>query len=58
MSSCDRAREDNHWLDCLVGCAEAASMLGGVAEGVEAHKRARATIKLSELQAERQREGR
>jgi hypothetical protein len=21
-------RPDNHWLDCLVGCAAAASMLG------------------------------
>jgi hypothetical protein len=43
--------EDNHWLDCLVGCAVAASMLGCVPEGMETHKRTRVRISLSELQA-------
>ncbi len=28
-------RPDNHWLDCLVGCAVAASMLGAKAPGME-----------------------
>ena len=28
-------REDNHWLDCLVGCSVAASMQGVVLPGTE-----------------------
>ncbi|MEM7577500.1 MAG: terminase gpA endonuclease subunit [Planctomycetota bacterium] len=45
------SKPDNHWLDCLVGCAVAASM-GGVKLGVEqAPEPRRPRIKLSELQA-------
>ena len=41
---------DNHWLDCLVGCAVAASVLGAVLPGTDAKTApARAPIKLSEL---------
>ncbi len=46
------SRPDNHWFDCLVGCAAAASMEGiklGV-ERIEASK-PRRKFKLSELQA-------
>jgi len=42
---------DNHWLDCLVGCAVAASMQGSVLPGTDAKVApARAPIRLSELQ--------
>lgn len=45
------SKPDNHWLDCLVGCAVAASM-GGVKLGVEQIAAPRKPkIKLSELQA-------
>ena len=41
---------DNHWLDCLVGCAVAASIQGAVLPGTDARAApARAPIKLSEL---------
>jgi hypothetical protein len=41
---------DNHWLDCLVGCAVAASILGAVLPGTDAKAApARAPIRLSEL---------
>ena len=42
---------DNHWLDCLVGCAVAASIQGAVLPGTD-HKTgpARKRIKLSEIQ--------
>ncbi|HUU70404.1 MAG TPA: terminase gpA endonuclease subunit [Planctomycetota bacterium] len=33
------SRPDNHWLDCLVGCAVAASMLGATLPGTSATKR-------------------
>ena len=33
------AHPDNHWLDCLVGCAVAASMLGATLPGTGATKR-------------------
>jgi hypothetical protein len=43
--------QDNHWLDGLVGCAVAASILGAVLPGTDARAApARAPIKLSELQ--------
>ena len=29
------AKPDNHWFDCLVGCAAAASMLGVKAAGMD-----------------------
>jgi len=42
---------DNHWLDCLVGCAVAASIQGAVLPGTDAKAApARAPIRLSELQ--------
>lgn len=45
------SKPDNHWFDCLVGCAVAASM-GGVKLGVEQEREPRKPkIKLSELQA-------
>ena len=50
------ARPDNHWLDCLVGCAVAASMEGAKLFGTdhnELHLRQR--IKLSALQHKKQR---
>jgi len=44
-------RPDNHWLDCLVGCAVAASMEGAKLFGTELEHSQQATrIKLSELQ--------
>ena len=46
---------DNHWLDCLVGCAVAASVQGAVLPGTEAKaSRPRQRIRLSELQRGRQ----
>ncbi|GJQ27318.1 MAG: hypothetical protein HBSAPP02_23500 [Phycisphaerae bacterium] len=44
---------DNHWLDCLVGCAVAASIQGAVLFGTDARPAPRARIKLSELQGAR-----
>ena len=42
---------DNHWLDCLVGAAVAASMQGAVLFGTDAKPRAkRSRVRLSELQ--------
>jgi hypothetical protein len=47
-------RSDNHWLDCLVGCAVAASMQGVVLPGTDVRPVAkRARVKLSELQRNR-----
>lgn len=47
-------RPDNHWLDCLVGCAVAASMEGSKLFGTEFNTVHRTTrIKLSELQQKR-----
>lgn len=51
---------DNHWLDCVVGCAVAASMLGAVlpGSGVEP-KQPRKRVNLSEFQRQsRERQGR
>ena len=45
---------DNHWLDCLVGCAVAASMQGVVLPGTDLKQVAkRPRIRLSELQGRR-----
>jgi len=45
---------DNHWFDCLVGCAVAASMQGVVLPGTEAKPTTRRPrLKLSELQGRR-----
>ncbi len=42
---------ENHWLDCLVGCAVAASMQGVVLPGMEIKRAApRQRLKLSDLQ--------
>ena len=40
---------DNHWLDCLVGTAVAASMEGAVLFGTDAKVVARPRLKLSAL---------
>lgn len=47
-------RSDNHWLDCLVGCAVAASMQGVslMGEGVKREAR-KPRIKLSEMRQRR-----
>jgi hypothetical protein len=47
-------RPDNHWLDCLVGCAVAASIQGAALAGVEARTSGpRPRLRLSELQGSR-----
>jgi hypothetical protein len=44
---------DNHWLDCLVGCAVAASMQGATLFGTDVKPMTRKRIRLSELQRTR-----
>ncbi len=44
---------DNHWLDCLVGCAVAASMQGAVLYGTDVQPASRRRIRLSDLQGGR-----
>jgi len=44
---------DNHWLDCLVGCAVAASMQGATLFGTESKPVLRPRVRLSELQGAR-----
>ncbi len=44
---------DNHWLDCLVGTAVAASMHGAVLFGTDAHVERRPRLRLSSLQGGR-----
>jgi len=44
---------DNHWLDCLVGAAVAASMHGAVLFGTDAHVERRPRLRLSSLQGGR-----
>jgi phage terminase large subunit GpA-like protein len=47
-------RPDNHWLDCLVGCAVAASVQGAALAGIDARTSAlRQRVRLSELQRRR-----
>ncbi|MCL4199561.1 MAG: phage terminase large subunit family protein [Phycisphaerales bacterium] len=46
---------DNHWLDCLVGCAVAASMQGAVLYGTDTLPAPRRRIRLSDLQGGRRR---
>jgi hypothetical protein len=47
-------RPDNHWLDCLVGCAVAASVQGAGLPGVEVRTFGlRQRLRLSELQRSR-----
>lgn len=45
------AGRDNHWLDCLVGSAVAASMSGAILFWTDAKPRQRKRVRLSELQA-------
>jgi hypothetical protein len=40
---------DNHWLDCLVGCAMAASMQGATLFETESKPVERPRVRLSEL---------
>jgi hypothetical protein len=44
---------DNHWLDCLVACAVAASMHGAILFGTDARREVRPRIRLSSLQGRR-----
>jgi hypothetical protein len=44
---------DNHWLDCLVGCAVAASIQGGILFGTDTKPMPRPRMRLSELQGAR-----
>jgi len=44
------AGSDNHWLDCLVGAAVAASMQGAVLFGTESRKSNRQKVSFSEMQ--------
>ena len=44
---------DNHWLDCLVGSAVAASMQGAVLFGTDVKPTARPRVRLSELKRQR-----
>lgn len=44
---------DNHWFDCLVGCAVAASIQGAVLFAADVQHKSRTRIKLSELQQRR-----
>ncbi len=44
---------DNHWLDCLVGAAVAASMHGAVLFGTDTRPAPRKPVRLSELQRSR-----
>jgi hypothetical protein len=46
------AAPDNHWLDCLVGCAAAASMLGVVLPGTKPPKKPVRRRSMSEMQQE------
>jgi len=46
---------DNHWLDCLVGCAVAASMGGAAPPGLIGEvSKPRPAVRLSELRRARQ----
>jgi hypothetical protein len=45
---------DNHWLDCLVGCAVAAALLGAVLPGTDVRAKAKAApLKLSTMKKRR-----
>ena len=49
-------RSDNHWLDCLVGCAVAASIQGAALEGTGAEEFAkRKRVSFAEMQRRRRR---
>ncbi|MGH2271907.1 terminase gpA endonuclease subunit [Anaerohalosphaeraceae bacterium U12dextr] len=44
---------DNHWLDCIVGCAVGASIQGAVLFAADSQHRSRVPLKLSEIQQRR-----
>ena len=44
-------RGDNHWLDCLVGCAVAASMEGASLPGTQVAPQKKKRVSLAELRA-------
>ncbi len=47
-------RPDNHWLDCLVGCAVAASIQGAALASIESGRaQPRRRLRLSQLQSQR-----
>lgn len=48
-------KPDNHWFDCLVGCAAAASMRGVFLPGMGPVVQERKRVKLSELQQQKRR---
>ena len=51
-------KPDNHWLDCLVGCAVAASIQGAVLFGTgSGQTRAKRPLKLSEVRKRRRKPG-
>ena len=48
------AAADNHWLDCLVGCAVGASIMGAILPGTDQRSaRTRPRLRLSDLQRSR-----
>ena len=47
------ARPDNHWLDCLVGCAAAASTIGVATAGMVVTAGQKKRIRLSQLQQQK-----
>jgi len=47
------SKPDNHWFDCLVGCAVAASLQGVVVPGTDAKQPPRPRLRLSEWQKNR-----
>jgi len=48
--------QDNHWLDCLVGCAVAASIQGAILPGTDERPASKGSrVRLSELQKGRRR---
>ena len=52
--SCGPPAIDNHWLDCLVGCAVAASIQGAILPGTDAKATPRRSrVRLSDLQNKR-----
>jgi len=48
-------RGDNHWFDCLVGCAVAASIQGAVLEGTQIPPEKRRRVSFAEMQRSRRR---
>jgi len=48
-------RGDNHWFDCLVGCAVAASIQGAVLEGTQIPPEKRRRVSFAQMQRSRRR---